>query len=160
MRYIDEIIVHCTATFRGQDVDVQVIRDWHVGQGWNDIGYHFVIEENGSIVAGRPIELIGAHCAGRNKASIGVVYVGGLGSDGKPKDTRTMEQKESMKRLIVWLVWKFGISRVAGHRDYSNKACPCFDAKKEYQEYVDWMYRDAGYYEESVHGEYYLRPTF
>ena len=42
MREITKIIVHCTATPEGREVDVEEIRKWHVEErGWSDVGYHF-----------------------------------------------------------------------------------------------------------------------
>ncbi len=44
MRYINKIIIHCSATPEGRNFTVDEIRDWHVnGNGWSDIGYHYVI---------------------------------------------------------------------------------------------------------------------
>ena len=63
MRKIDEIIIHCAATPEGKNFTVAQIRDWHVnGNGWKDIGYHYVIYLDGSVHKGRPIEQVGAHC--------------------------------------------------------------------------------------------------
>ena len=61
MRKIDKIIVHCAATREGQDIKTDTIRDWHLKRGWSDIGYHYVIELDGTIGIGRPIERSGAH---------------------------------------------------------------------------------------------------
>ena len=50
MRNINKIIVHCSATPEGRDVKVETIKKWHVeDNGWSDIGYHWVIELDGSI---------------------------------------------------------------------------------------------------------------
>ena len=63
------------------------------------------------------------------------MYVGGLDADGKPKDTRNYSQKEALEDLIASLLIVFpSIKKISGHRDYAAKACPCFDAKKEYAE--------------------------
>ncbi|MGM9842743.1 MAG: N-acetylmuramoyl-L-alanine amidase [Muribaculaceae bacterium] len=134
MRKISEIIVHCTATPEGKDVSVSSIRDYHVKvKGWKDIGYHYVVGLDGKVYRGRSEEDSGAHCAGRNGSSIGVAYVGGVGADGKtPKDTRTEAQKKSLERLLRELVKKYPGSRVYGHRDFARKACPSFDATREY----------------------------
>jgi N-acetylmuramoyl-L-alanine amidase len=131
MRPIKKVIIHCSATPEGRDVKTETIKEWHTAKGWSDIGYHYVIELDGSIVEGRPIELIGAHCLGQNKFSIGICYVGGMNkSMSKPKDTRTEEQKVSLTELINELKSKFDLS-VHGHNQFSNKACPSFDVENE-----------------------------
>lgn len=134
MRIINEIIIHCSATPEGKDYTVEQIRQWHKQRGFSDIGYHYVIYRDGSIHSGRPIERIGAHCLKHNAHSIGVCYIGGVAKDGKtPKDTRTDAQKESLIKLIKELKVKYPKATVHGHREYANKACPCFDAKSEYK---------------------------
>lgn len=134
MRKIDKIIVHCSATIEGQDIKTRTIRDWHVlGNGWDDIGYHYVIELDGSLHVGRAEDIVGSHCKGHNSESIGICYVGGLDKNGRPKDTRTDAQKSTMLSLIKRLKAKYPSAIVYGHNDFSSKACPCFDAKEEYK---------------------------
>lgn len=134
MRIINEIIIHCSATPEGKDYTVEQIKQWHKQRGFSDIGYHYVIYRDGSIHSGRPIERIGAHCLKHNAHSIGICYIGGVSKDGKtPKDTRTDAQKESLIKLIKELKAKYPKATVHGHREYANKACPCFDAKNEYK---------------------------
>ena len=131
MRKINEIILHCTATPEGKDYDVETIRRWHVqGNGWRDIGYHYVIYRDGTIHLGRPLDQTGAHTSGHNASTIGIVYVGGCATDGKtPKDTRTPAQKEALRTLCKVLCDTLGITKISGHRDYAAKACPSFDVK-------------------------------
>ena len=102
MRKINKLIVHCSATPEGRDIKTETIKDWHVnGNHWKDIGYHYVIELDGSIHKGRDENVIGAHCSGQNANSIGICYVGGVAKDGKtPKDTRTDAQKHSLLELL------------------------------------------------------------
>ena len=134
MRKINKIIVHCSATIEGQDIKARTIRDWHVlGNGWDDIGYHYVIELDGSLHTGRDESINGAHCKGHNSDSIGICYVGGLDKNGGPKDTRTDAQKRTMLSLIKRLKAKYPSAIVYGHNNFSSKACPCFDAKEEYK---------------------------
>ena len=124
MRNITKIIVHCSATTEGKDFSVADIRRWHLQRGFADIGYHFVIYRDGSVNIGRPLYKSGAHCSGHNKKSI----------DGKtPKDTRTSAQKDSLVRLITELRQQFPNASVHGHREFANKACPCFNASEEYK---------------------------
>ncbi len=137
MRKIDEIIVHCTATRAGRAVSVKDVDAWHKERGFAGIGYHYLVELGGNVDAGRPVERAGAHCKGHNQRSIGVCYVGGLNQTGKPADTRTPQQKEALKKLIERLRAEYGKLKVSGHRDYANKACPCFDARSEYNEDSD-----------------------
>lgn len=132
-RSIKELIVHCSATPEGKDYSVDTIRQWHLQRGFSDIGYHYVVYRDGSIHIGRDESIIGAHCTGHNTNSIGVCYIGGCASDGKtPKDTRTTKQKQSLVKLLKELKTKYPQASIHGHRDFANKACPSFDATKEY----------------------------
>ena len=133
-RRINEIIVHCTATPEGRDYTVADIRQMHKAQGWVDIGYHYLIYRDGSIHEGRNVDMVGAHCQGHNAQSIGVCYVGGVARDGKtPKDTRTQAQKDALVHLLMQLVCLYPDATIRGHRDFAAKACPSFDATKEYK---------------------------
>lgn len=135
MRNINKIIIHCSATPEGKNFTVKQIDACHRQRGFNGIGYHFVIYLDGSVHVGRPLAKAGAHCKGHNAHSIGVCYIGGVASDGKtPKDTRTDAQKASLVKLITELRQQFPNASVHGHREFANKACPCFDARKEYKD--------------------------
>ena len=91
---------------------------------------------DGSVQTGRPLDMIGAHCANHNRHSIGICYVGGLATDGKtPKDTRTEAQKTALRRLLERLRKDFPKALIVGHRDLNPmKSCPCFDAVREYRD--------------------------
>lgn len=133
-RNIKELIVHCSATPEGKDFTVNDIRKWHLARGFSDVGYHYVIYRDGSINKGRDESKIGAHCTGHNSYSIGVCYIGGCTSNGKtPKDTRTEAQKISLLKLLGELKKKYPKASIHSHKDYANKACPSFDATKEYK---------------------------
>lgn len=133
-RSINEIIVHCTASYEGQPMTVEAIRRMHIRErGWSDIGYHYVVYLDGSIHEGRNVNISGAHCTGHNTHSIGVVYVGGLLKNGKAADTRTPAQKAGLLKLLKELKRLYPKATIHGHREYANKACPCFDAKAEYK---------------------------
>lgn len=134
MRLVKEIIIHCSATREGQQVTVDTIRDWHLAKGWNDIGYHFYIDLDGTINKGRDIDKIGAHCKGHNRNSIGICYCGGVETDGKtPKDTRTQEQKDSLLNVLKTLKAMYPESVIYSHSEFAAKACPSFDATEEYE---------------------------
>ena len=150
MRRIDEIIIHCSDSPEGRNDKAEDIRKWHKQRGFNDIGYHYVIDLDGTVEKGRPVEQAGAHCTGHNRNSIGICYIGGAywrdgvnakgkpikGKDGKavlmPKDTRTALQRMAMKELVAQLQEQFPHATVHGHREFANKACPCFDVEAEF----------------------------
>ena len=128
-RKIKEIILHCSATPEGRDFTVSDIRRWHLQRGFSDIGYHYVIYRNGTICKGRNIDKVGAHCEGHNTYSVGICYIGGMTFDGKePKDTRTVQQKKSLVRLVKNLmeIHNLNASDVHCHYEFANKACPSF----------------------------------
>ena len=131
-RYINDIIVHCTATRAGQDFSASDIAAWHKERGWRSIGYHYVVRLDGTVERGRAISQPGAHCKGHNAHSVGVAYVGGLDAEGKPADTRTEAQRQALLKLLVNLT-RIYRCRIHGHHDYNQgKSCPCFDATLEY----------------------------
>lgn len=144
VRSIDEIIIHCTATPEGREYSVDDIRSFHKANGWSDIGYHYIVHLDGRVEIGRDVDIMGAHTSGHNTHSIGVAYIGGCATDGKtPKDTRTPEQKSSLIAFLTVLEKEYPGAKICGHRDkiaedkkkgksVTHKACPCFDAKKEY----------------------------
>ena len=132
MRLINKIILHCSATKEGHPFTAKDIREWHIQRGWKSIGYHYVILLDGTIQTGRLESEIGAHTVGQNVHSIGICYIGGLDAYGKPKDTRTSQQKNALKTLVAELLKKYPGSMVHGHYEFANKACPCFNVQREF----------------------------
>lgn len=133
MRNINLILIHCSATKEGQNFKAKDIDKWHKERGFKKIGYHYVIDLDGTIEKGREDSEIGAHCTGKNRNSIGICYVGGLDSKGNPKDTRTKEQKEALWELLRQLLIKYPKATIHGHNEFSNKACPCFNVRESYK---------------------------
>ena len=144
MKTIDAIIIHCSATRAGQDLRAKDIDRMHRARGFNQIGYNFIIDLNGIVENGRPLSIDGAHCntkgfseSSYNKHSIGICYEGGLDELGKPTDTRTASQKETLRRVLGELKGLYPEAKIVGHYQLSanvHKACPCFDARKEYED--------------------------
>lgn len=68
---------------------------------------------------------------GHNRAARHIVYVGGVDRDGKtPKDTRTAEQREALKRYVTDFHRRFPSVKIVGHNELAAKACPSFDVQK------------------------------
>jgi len=139
MRPISEIIIHCTATradWWGKSATkdkVAEVRRWHMqDRGWKDIGYHFLIDRDGTLVEGRPLDQVGAHTQGHNSGTIGVSLFGGFGSAATDKfsDHFTPEQDKALRALIAKLCDTYKITKVSGHNEYASKACPGFAVTK------------------------------
>ena len=135
MRQIDILIVHCSDSEFG---DAETVRKWHTdpkprGNGWDDIGYHFVVlngrrksravyvpEDDGLIETGRPLDTVGAHCRGHNTRSVGVCLVG--------KHHFTANQ---LLKALPDIIAVIGAPRkivIKGHYEYdSGKTCPNID---------------------------------
>jgi hypothetical protein len=142
MRKIDEIVVHCTATpanwREGQKTPTKVaeVKRWHTDErGWSDIGYHFLIDRDGTTVGGRPVTRKGAHVRGHNDYTIGVALFGGHGGSENDnfEDHFTPEQDRALRQLIARLRREHGANlKLSGHNEYAAKACPCFNVRRWY----------------------------
>lgn len=128
---IKYLTIHCTATPEGRANTADEVKAWDI-QRFGQPSYHWVIELNGSVFRHLNDDERGAHTANHNSGNIGISYVGGtesLSAGGKPKDTRTSEQKAALKRLIGMYEAKYPGIIIRGHRDWPDvhKACPSFD---------------------------------
>ena len=146
MRKINLIVLHCSATRETAEYTPEQLERDHRAQGFLTAGYNYYIRRSGKVVPMRPPELIPAHVKGFNRFSLGVCYEGGLDASGRPKDTRTEDQKAAIRMLLMLLLDKYPGCRICGHRDLSPdrngdgwispdewlKACPCFNAEEEY----------------------------
>lgn len=142
----DLIVIHCSGNEAGSDYGLEYIDRLHKNKGWRGCGYHFVVKEDGTKEIGRAEGEIGAHAYGYNRTSIGICYIGGL-KDGKPADTRTEAQENTILDILEELRAKYPEAKIVGHRDLSPdidgdgiiepfewlKSCPCFDAIEQYQ---------------------------
>ena len=131
------VVIHCSAVKPDQMSSVAQIDSWHRDRGFKfGVGYHYVIRRDGSIEAGRPEWMVGAHCVNHNKYSIGVCYEGGLDARGQPADTRTAAQKATLRQLLTDLHRRYPRAVIVGHHDLNpQKECPCI--KNVAEEYKD-----------------------
>ena len=138
MRKIDLIVIHCSATRENQAFPVTSLIACHRAR-FGFTGYHYYITRDGQVYQTRHENLPGAHARHYNQHSIGVCYEGGLTADGHPADTRTSAQKAAMWHLLKSLKTDYPDAVILGHHDLPNvrKACPCFDAQKEYSVLTD-----------------------
>ena len=76
MRQINLLVIHCSATKENQPFTIQALETSHRERGFNGIGYHYYIRQNGEVINTRPLSRIGAHAKGYNRNSIGICYEG------------------------------------------------------------------------------------
>lgn len=182
-RPIDLIVIHCSATPSGQPLRgggkkdslnaAQVIDAWHATRGFArprlsvltynpglpSIGYHYVIDLDGTVLTGRGLEEVGAHAQGYNQHSVGICLVGGAEKVGRYTPAQWASLKELAQQLCMVLsvpcatarpapapgapqpVWANGL---CGHRDLSPdtngngqadpaewlKTCPGFSVRQ------------------------------
>ena len=134
------LVIHCTATPKGQNITPEMVRKWHTspppnGRGWSRIGYsdlilidgsrHQFVRHNGDIWIDDNEITNGAK--GINSVSRHICYVGGLSSDGKTSEnTMTPEQSNSLQKIIFECLQYAPAIEIAGHNQFSNKGCPSF----------------------------------
>ena len=88
---------------------VRGIEVYHVkGNGWNDIGYNFLVDKYGQVFEGRfggiDKSVIGAHAEGFNTGSVGVAMLGTYDSSAPPLVARTA--------LVNLLAWRLDVAHV------------------------------------------------
>ncbi|AKO30290.1 N-acetylmuramoyl-L-alanine amidase [[Haemophilus] ducreyi] len=158
---ITKIVIHCSATQNGKalrtskQTAAQRLDEWHRQRGFkrsdvytkqfnphlSHIGYHYVIDTDGTVETGRMVGEIGAHVKGHNQYSVGICLVGGINQLGKNHGEYAEKQWNALHRLLRKLESEYPSARICGHRDLSPdlnndgtitpnewvKDCPCFD---------------------------------
>lgn len=132
MREIKGIVVHCSASPDSRDFGFKDINEWHKQRGFNSpsgihCGYHYIVRRNGTIERGRPDSEVGAHVAGHNSKTIGIVWIG--------EKTPTAVQMTALIQMVHALMVKYNVpvEKVQGHREVapeSGKLCPVIDMNK------------------------------
>ncbi len=135
MRDIKYIVIHCTATQPDAKKE-SILNYWKNVLKWKSVGYHKLIDKFGIIHELAKYEQVTNGVKGYNSNSIHFSYIGGIDEAGNPKDTRTQKQKESLLYLIQNAKKLYPNAIVQGHKDFKGvvKACPSFEAKKEYKD--------------------------
>lgn len=140
-------IVHHSAGGNGDTNYIQLVRSYYVFHtqvnGWDDIGYNYLIAANGQIFAGRDPEkpeirqdnVLGAHFCSKNQYTMGVCMMGDFSLQGP-----TEAALSALQHLLAWKIHKDSLNPlgsmphpnnnssllpvVAGHRDGCATACP------------------------------------
>lgn len=133
LKAVKLIIIHCVANRCDRPFSVEDLITCGKAK-FGQCSYHYYVRYNGDIIPLLPESVQGVHARHYNHCSLGIVYEGGLDSQGNPADTRTEAQKRSLYELLKNLLRDYPDAKILGHRDLPSvaKACPCFDASKEY----------------------------
>jgi hypothetical protein len=145
---VEHVIVHHTDTPNSDSDYVNVVRNIYLyhtqSNGWDDIGYNYLISADGVIFAGRDGRGMfpddntkGAHFCNKNSNTMGIAMLGTFDSIA-PTDTAM----KSLRRLAAWKLVKEGLMSsgsfkhpvgdpnaidlkvLAGHRDGCATDCP------------------------------------
>jgi len=140
-RDITEFVTHWTATFSNQNIGAEDVHTWHLDREFSGCGYHYVIQRDGKLQRGRPLNIKGAHAKkhGHNSYSIGIAFVGGFNCpSGTPNpekfttsDSFTEEQWNTYAMFAesFYTVWPGG--QAWGHSDTDpGKIDPGFDVQQ------------------------------
>jgi len=114
-----------TSTLQESLKEVRFIQDFHQnGRGWNDVGYHFLVDSAGRIFQGRPENVVGAHVGGKNKDNVGVSFLGNYHPPVSHQPTAA--QLAAVRDLGKWLrtEYQVDLALYKGHRDLGATSCP------------------------------------
>ncbi|MBR10007.1 MAG: hypothetical protein CMP48_20255 [Rickettsiales bacterium] len=139
---VEHVIVHHSAGSNSATNYTQVVRDIYVyhteSNGWSDIGYNYLIAQNGDLYAGRDPaggeqdNVLGAHFCGSNSTTMGICLLGNYETASVTSATwQTLQELASFKIAkedldpTTFSSHPLGsIGHIAGHRDGCSTACP------------------------------------
>lgn len=117
------ITIHCADSQNGKEYPLERMRQDHLARGFLDIGYHKLIQPNGQVENGRPLNVVGAHVADHNRGNIGICLI------GSTKFSRA--QWDALRRTLdgIFLTYSIRKTELYGHCQFDSaikqgKTCP------------------------------------
>ncbi len=115
---------------------VRALYKYHaVNKGWGDIGYHFIVDEDGVVYEGRMggASVVGGHAYCNNIGTIGIVLMGNF-----ELESPSQRQAQGLQKLLSILASQYGLdagksvqfhgktfsSPIVGHGDLLSTLCP------------------------------------
>ncbi|MCY3629198.1 MAG: N-acetylmuramoyl-L-alanine amidase [Bacteroidota bacterium] len=142
----DYMTLHHTAGFAATTLaegleQVRRIQDFHQnGRGWSDIGYQFLMDQEGRLYQGRPFLnesepfnqgprlAHGAHAGGANTGNIGISLMGCYHppEGARCRDEMTFSAIDSLVATFGFMSERYEVppDNMRGHRDFGSTACP------------------------------------
>lgn len=120
----NRITIHCSASPNGKELDISVIDRIHKQErGFTSVGYHAVIQPDGTRQWGRPLNQIGAHVEGHNKGNLGICLIG--------TDKYTRAQFDQLRSTLDTIIMTYSIPKteIYVHHQFDTafkkgKTCP------------------------------------
>lgn len=137
---VHTLVVHHTASNNATDKRsgwerMQALYAYHANnRSWGDVGYNYVIDQNGQIYEGRAggDYVVGGHAYCNNIGTMGIALMGNF-----ENEQPTTDQTKSLQWLLIELGEKYGINHsrsvqyhgetrasIIGHRDVTQTQCP------------------------------------
>jgi len=118
-RKVNRVFIHCSASDHPEHDNIEVIRQWHLARGFDDIGYHFFIHKNGNVSCGRSLERTPASQRGHNLGTISICL------HGFHIEKFTQAQYHTLQNMTKYInsIYYERIS-FHGHEEVAHKSCP------------------------------------
>jgi N-acetylmuramoyl-L-alanine amidase len=117
------ITIHCADSRNGKPYPLEQMRHDHLLRGFKDIAYHKIIQPNGEVQDGRPLNIEGSHVSQHNKGNIGICLVGNT--------LFTQAQWNALRNTLDGIFLTYSIPKTELHCHYQfdtaikqGKTCP------------------------------------
>jgi hypothetical protein len=123
---IERLTVHHTAVALGDNRNAPARarqhQRYHQELGWSDLAYHYLVDANGNIYEGRPVDAVGDTATEYDPTGHFLVCCEGDFN----QETITDAQLESLIDMLAWAAEEYGVSpsTISGHREWAKTTCP------------------------------------
>lgn len=121
----------------------RAIQQMHFNNGWNDVGYHFLVGRDGKIYRGSEESRLGTHVLNQNTGNLGIVLIGTYHENTAPTDA----QLKATAQLVGYLGKKYKITlnrtNVKGHGERMATLCPGKQVLNRFDKILEWAKADS-----------------
>lgn len=131
-RPVTRVFLHCTASdlphLKGVALAEEVNR-WHLANGWAGVGYHFLVDKEGQVVTGRPLDLVPSAQLGKDgRGNLGTIAISTHGGW-----SFTAAGLQATKALCAAIAADYadqgGTVTFHGHCEIDPRPCPVYSYK-------------------------------